>query len=740
MIFAWWMSLPPCPVPADAPPTEFSAERAIAHIREMAREPHPAGSVANDRVCAYIQEQLTSLGIEFELVSQYKQTGERSVDNHRAVLGRIRGTSPGKAMAMDAHFDSVPYGPGATDDLSGVAAMLETARALKAGPPLKNDIIFVFADQEEFNGGGAKAFVEHPWFQGVGMMLGLETRGNKGPALMFETNPNNGWVVREMARANVNPRATSIMFDIYDRLPFGSDFGRYKNRVPGLNVAYVDGLYSYHTRLDNPDNASLASIQHHGAYTLGLARHFGSIPLENGYAPNATYFNTLGGHMVVYSQAWNWPLAGVVVALMIGVLVFGLSRRHLSLGGVLLGTLVVPVAAILSALAVAGPIWYVYQKLHEAALYLNNVYQVSFLMISFAILLAVTTLVRRFVRGRDILAGSLFWWALAIPPMQHYAPGGTYTATWPLFFGSLSLLALCLTGEEEKPSALGLVIATIAAVPALMMIFPALIMASYTITVLGGFLVNMLFVLLLGFMTPQIHAVTGKSRWTVPAVIAACGIVLAAGAYIANQPSAMCPRLNCISYGMDFDNNQAYWLSADRELDAWTVQFFPNGTERGTIREFIPRDDREYWKAPAPSAPFPKPILEVRGDRIENGQRILDLRLDSPRDAQRTRLQVTSAAEVYGASILGGELKGDKKHWRAKFDILPREGANMRLVVQPGVPLIININEQSYGVPVFPGYAPRPDWAAAEPNRTLDHRRPLRSEHTFSTCTIDLGK
>ncbi len=118
---------------------------------------------------------------------------------------------------------------------------------------------------------------------------------------------------------------------------------------------------------------------------------------------------------------------------------------------------------------------------------------------------------------------------------------------------------------------------------------------------------------------------------------------------------------------------------------------------------------------------------------------MLRLFLDSPRDAQRTYLTVTSPGEVFGAEILGHQLKGSKRRWRAQFDILPREGAELVLETEQNVPLTINVREMSYGVPQFPGYEPRSAWMATEPNRTLDHRRPLRSEHTFSTCTFDLG-
>ena len=52
-----------------------------------------------------------------------------------------------------------PRRAGAADDGSGVAALLETARALRAGPPPRNDVIFLFTDGEERGLLGSQAFL-----------------------------------------------------------------------------------------------------------------------------------------------------------------------------------------------------------------------------------------------------------------------------------------------------------------------------------------------------------------------------------------------------------------------------------------------------------------------------------------------------------------------------------------------------------------------------------------------------
>ena len=57
-------ALPPAPIPASAPATEFSAERAMAHVREIAQRPHATGSADNVRVREYVVAQLRALGLE----------------------------------------------------------------------------------------------------------------------------------------------------------------------------------------------------------------------------------------------------------------------------------------------------------------------------------------------------------------------------------------------------------------------------------------------------------------------------------------------------------------------------------------------------------------------------------------------------------------------------------------------------------------------------------------------------
>ncbi|MCK5639267.1 MAG: hypothetical protein KAJ19_00665 [Gammaproteobacteria bacterium] len=52
---------PPKILPENAPPSEFSAERAMKHVSVIAQEPHPVGSLENEQVANYIVTQLVNM-------------------------------------------------------------------------------------------------------------------------------------------------------------------------------------------------------------------------------------------------------------------------------------------------------------------------------------------------------------------------------------------------------------------------------------------------------------------------------------------------------------------------------------------------------------------------------------------------------------------------------------------------------------------------------------------------------
>ena len=78
---------------------------------------------------------------------------------------------------MNCHFDSVPMGPGASDDAVSCGVMLEMIRVMLRSPrtSLSNDVIFLFNGAEEIILTGSHGFItQHKWAHDirVGFLIG----------------------------------------------------------------------------------------------------------------------------------------------------------------------------------------------------------------------------------------------------------------------------------------------------------------------------------------------------------------------------------------------------------------------------------------------------------------------------------------------------------------------------------------------------------------------------------------
>jgi hypothetical protein len=373
---AWaaWMVAPPGPVAAKGP-GDFSVENALGHVRAMAEQgPHPAGSAANERVRAYLVEQLTRLGMEPRVLTGVAM-GRREVREItvKSIVARLRGTEGGPAVMLAAHYDSVPSGPGAGDDAAGVAGILEACRALRAGPAPRRDVLVVLTDGEEMGLVGARtlftsdarllreALGGQDVRSAIGVAMNFEARGTAGPSLMFETGPGNLGVIRHFAQADPWPQANSLSYDVYRMLPNDTDFTIFKRPkamgggdLQGLNFAFIRNVFWYHTKFDTPENLSPASAFHHGSHALAMARYFAGLSAEEMRAiraepGNAVYFNVTPRTLVWYPARWVWPLMILQGVLTIAALAVGIGRGVITEPGLFGG-----VARVVLALA-AGP-------------------------------------------------------------------------------------------------------------------------------------------------------------------------------------------------------------------------------------------------------------------------------------------------------------------------------------------------------------------------------------------------
>jgi len=746
---------PPAAVAAGAPPSEFSSGRAMKRLGAIAARPHPMGSAEHAAVRDYVVASLAESGIAAEVqratVVSPSRSGSLRAASVGNVVARLKGTGAGRALMLAAHYDSVPNSPGAADDGAGVAALLETARALKAGPPLKNDVIFLFTDGEENGLFGARAFVgEHPWAKDVAAVFNFEARGNSGPSIMFETSNGNNWLVREFAAASPRPVANSLSYEIYRLMPNDTDLSVFKEAgMAGMNFAFIMGVPHYHARIDSVEGIDERSLQHHGSNALAIARHFGNLDMQAAAKTNAVYFDVLGLFLVHYPASWALPLAALAALAFVGVAFAGLRRGRLTVKGMALGA----VALLLSMACAFGVVWVAwwalrsfytgYSSMPQWLRYGGDLYLVAFVALTLAAVTALYILFRRRAGALSLTAGALFWWLVLSALTAVLLPGASYLFTWPLLFSLAGvLLAVLMKGEAgDEASASSSVYLAVFAIPGLMLFGPLVQLIFVGLGPEWSAALMVVVVLALGLVVPHLGLLGGARRWALPGVLAALGVGVIALSVMTAGFDKSRPRSNHLFYGADASTGKNVWASYDERPDAWMSQVIPAGAGRAPLNDlFQSTGTAKFLQSEAPAAGLAPPEVSVVEDRTDGDRRHLRLRVDSARDAESVYVQLNSEAELYAVEVNGKRVDfktpvgvGGDKRWGMRYYALPKEGVELSLQLKPKGPLKLSLFDQSHGLPQVAGapLGPRPDDLMPAPHAAYSDATLVSNVYTF---------
>ena len=501
--------------PANRQTGEFSAERAMRHLEVIARVPRPMGSSQIADVRQYLLGELNRMELMPEV--QVSDVGTQNI------IARLKGAGSSKAVLLVGHYDSVPVSPGASDDGSAVVVILETLRALQAGPRLRNDVIALFTDGEEAGLIGANAFVRsHPVIKDVGVVVNFEARGTRGPALMFETSHNNAWLIKEYAKSSQSPFANSFMNVIYKTLPHDTDFTIFKEAgLAGLNFAFIDGYASYHTEFDNLQNLNLMTLQHEGDTALSLTRQLGNQDIETALTAAASegdqvYFDVVGLFLLHYPASWAAPSAVVVALIFITVTAVGIKRKRITVTGIVTGSLAVLVCMASSALIVALA-WTLTSSLLgantiNAAL---GLFQIGFTTLALFTSLGLFLWISKNTSAESATVGALLWWLLLMVITTLIQPAANYVFMWPLLFASIGLAFMLSLKVERLGSWHSMLVLSLCAVPGILLFVPVLYLMLLGATLRLSAVVMIFIPLLPGLMIPQLKLLALSNRGSV---------------------------------------------------------------------------------------------------------------------------------------------------------------------------------------------------------------------------------
>ncbi|NHZ40625.1 M28 family peptidase [Massilia aquatica] len=132
--------------------------RLASHVRAIASTEHNTGTPAElEKAALYIESTLAAQGYTVRR-DEYVFDGHKVRNLEVSISNTAPGKQPERIYIVGAHYDSAPGTPGANDNGSGTAAVLELARLLKglvpaAGKELKF-VLFVNEEPPYYNGPG----------------------------------------------------------------------------------------------------------------------------------------------------------------------------------------------------------------------------------------------------------------------------------------------------------------------------------------------------------------------------------------------------------------------------------------------------------------------------------------------------------------------------------------------------------------------------------------------------------
>jgi len=694
---------PPALREAQAPAGQFSTTRALEHLKSIAREPHPVGTAQNAEVRAYLLSALKELGLDPQVQSSWSLSSEmRTAALVHNVIARLPGQQRGKALLLLAHYDSVPAGPGAADNGASVASILETIRVLKSGPPLANDVIVLFSDGEESGLLGSRAFArEHAWMKDIGLVLNFEFRGNSGPVWMFETSAGNGQLIDGFARAN-QALGNSMMGEIYRHMPNGTDLTVFKDAgLAGMNFAAAENHTSYHTQLDSVEHLNLRTMQQQGDIMLAMAQHFGQRDLSQLDGADRVYFDLAGVGLVTYPAVLALPLWGVCLALAAYAVRAGLrrgaARAKRTAAAAVAHVLVLVVLAFGGQLLWSGILTLhpQYQQILQGDTYNSHWYLLAFIALGVAAYCLCMLGLRRWFYAAELALGAVLYWVIALGAVALYLPGASFLLTWPLV---PALLALAWqlhhpdagVGRRLAVLLLGAVPAVLIMAPIVHLVFVALTPALMAVTVL-------LLSLLLGLLTPLLLLLMR------PVALPALPLALALGLLGVGSATADFdhdhPAPNSVFYFKEGGSAQAWWVSPERTIDAWTQQVMADKPVWQSLPELYGPAPRPVWVAKAPDLGLANPTIEVLDDHVDKLARHVTVRVKSQRQA--TSLIVSVDGATVDAATVAGQAYLEKpapKWWVSAFGVT-ESGLTVSLTVKPGMPFQLRVKDVTYGLP-----------------------------------------
>jgi len=236
-------------------------KRHVDYLTSADLQGRKAGSPACDKAADYLIQQLKASGYSPE-----EQIFPLPRGQSKNIIA-VRKGAVDSVLVVGAHYDAVgplrrSFCPGADDNASGTASVLELAKMVKTS---RRNIVFIFFSGEEEGLYGSAYYVKHPLYP--------------NEKTIFMVNLDMVGYLRTDTQAYV-PDVQKILRDLYIQYPWapslvilgGKDSDQESFAEVGIPVAFLHtGLHAnYHKISDTPDKLNYEGLEQITYFTHAL--------------------------------------------------------------------------------------------------------------------------------------------------------------------------------------------------------------------------------------------------------------------------------------------------------------------------------------------------------------------------------------------------------------------------------------------------------------------------------------
>ncbi|MBL4800264.1 MAG: M20/M25/M40 family metallo-hydrolase [Emcibacter sp.] len=290
--------LKPRPALAQLKPV-FDGKRMMSHVEYLASpelEGRGVGTKGLEKAASYITDSFIAAGLKpaGENGSWFQSFDMTGPDDKKVTVKNIVGIIPGKnpnmnqqSVVLSAHYDHLGYGwpnvraayagqihPGADDNASGIAVLLELAKSMAKSSPDRT-IVFLASTAEESGLLGARHYVktmkDYPAIKAIAN-VNLDTVGRAGEKIMiFGGTSATEWRFIFMGTT----ATTGIQTDLVMQAVNASDHTAFiEAGVPAIHI-FGSPTTDYHRPGDKADTVNIASLMKVAALTKEVVEYLG---------------------------------------------------------------------------------------------------------------------------------------------------------------------------------------------------------------------------------------------------------------------------------------------------------------------------------------------------------------------------------------------------------------------------------------------------------------------------------